>query len=96
MRIAFVFAFLAGCSGSSDSAPTAQAADAMADALAETSPACGTAVGDTLCDLDLQGYVRDATDGLASTATPGGPFKLSTALAAGKQRYAFVFNTAYW
>jgi hypothetical protein len=56
---------------------------------------CGKKVGDTLCDLALQGYLRNDTTGLA-TSVPATTFKTSEALAAGTQPYAFIFNTAYW
>jgi hypothetical protein len=57
--------------------------------------ACVTIFGYTFCYLYLLVYGRDATTGLASTATPAAS-KLSEALAMGSERYAFVFNTAYW
>ena len=58
-------------------------------------PACGNKVGDILCDVDLQGYLRNESTGLA-TSVPATTFKTSEVLAAGSQPYAFIFNTAYW
>lgn len=81
------FVCLVACSGSST---PGEATDSGAPAAT-----CGTNVGDTLCDLDLQGYQRDAVSGLASTV-PASTFKTSGALGIGTQRYAFIFNTAYW
>lgn len=65
-------------------------------AVEETPVACGTNVGDTLCDLPLEGYVRDGVaDGLA-TAAGYTSAKLSEILAKGTQKYAFIWTSAYW
>jgi hypothetical protein len=61
-----------------------------------TGDACGRAIGQRLCDLDLEGFVRDgATTGLATEATRG-PVRLSEILKGGSQRYALVWTSAYW
>ena len=52
-------------------------------------------VGDVLPDLDLHGYVRNETSGLASSV-PARSFKISEAFAAGTQRYIFIYDAAWW
>lgn len=64
------------------------------DVAVDTAPSC-TAVGDVLCDVQLQGYVRNDTTGLASSATLS-TFKLSDVFAQGTQPYVFIYNVAFW
>jgi hypothetical protein len=56
---------------------------------------CGSQVGDVLCDLELEGYFRNETTGLANAA-PYEDHRLSQVLAMGTQPYAIVFTTAFW
>jgi len=101
----FVMAAL-GCSGggsapssssSGDDAATLEDVGEDVVAVADTGAgACGNKVGDVLCDLDLEGYVRDGVaDGLA-TAAPYAATKLSDVFATGKQKYVFLWTSAYW
>lgn len=93
---------LAGC-GSPEATTTANtdAADALADspedvATADAAATCGTNVGDILCDLPLEGYVRDGVaDGIATSA-PYTSGRLSEILANGTQKYGFIWTSAYW
>ena len=98
-----------GCGGGSTSPTTTKTTDdaasgedvdgtdaLVADAEPETAgEACGYKLGNVLCDGEMQGYMRNEATGLATSATYG-PFKLSDALAAGSQKYAFVNSSAYW
>ncbi len=52
-------------------------------------------VGETICDLQLEGYARNETTGLSNEAAYE-KLLLSEVLARGKQRYAFVFQSAFW
>ena len=66
------------------------------DVASEIPPGpCGVKVGDTLCDVALNGYMRNETTGLATSATLA-LFKLSEVLASGTQKYALVYNAAFW
>lgn len=100
---ALVFA-TAGCgdarpaSSATDSASAEGAVDDTLDAAVHDDadgPKTCRAVGEILCDADLEGYVRDATSGLATSATYGN-LRLSDVISAGKQRYAMIFLSAYW
>jgi hypothetical protein len=75
----------------------ADVATTPSDAVAEapTAPKCGTNVGDILCDVDLTGYERNVTSGLATVA-PFAPFKLSDSIAKGTQHYALIYLGAVW
>ncbi len=71
------------------------ATDGEADAALDAPVPCGVTVGDKLCDLPLRGFLRNETSGLA-TSVDLTEFKLSDALAMGTQKYAFVFDAAFW
>jgi hypothetical protein len=78
-------------------ASTDAAKDAPRDSAAEdTALPCPNEVGDIICDLPLQGFVRDGVpDGLATEA----PYVTSTLyeiLARGTQKYAFIWTSGYW
>ena len=98
-----VFALVFAAAGCADERPASSASDSVSSesALDDASAANGDApngcrrVGEILCDADLEGYVRDATTGLATSVTYG-DLRLSDVLSAGKQRYAMVFLSAYW
>ncbi len=84
------------------SAPTALGDDTGV-AVEDTAPtedvaqkACGTNVGDILCDLPLEGYIRDGVATGLSTEAPYASAKLSELVAQGTQKYAFVWTSAYW
>lgn len=62
----------------------------------ETPEVCGTKVGDKLCDLDIQGYVRDGLDTGLATSTEYKIVKMSEVLAAGTAPYAYVYTGAFW
>ncbi len=98
----------AGCGGGSSTPTTTSADDAaaaddaegadtlVADAAPETAgEACGYKLGNTLCDGELQGYLRNEVTGLATSAEYT-TFKLSDVLASGTQQYAFVTSSAFW
>jgi hypothetical protein len=69
----------------------------LADAASDT-PAgpCGNKVGDVLCDVQLEGYIRNETTGLATDGTTWGAFTLDEALGKATQPYAFVYNSSFW
>ena len=106
-----VFASLvaAGCGGgaadpaaarTTEDAAVGEDTDGVDTLVADATPEaggepCGYKLGNTLCDGDLQGYMRNEATGLATSATYGA-FKLSDALAAGTQKYGFVTTSAYW
>jgi hypothetical protein len=79
--------------GGDDSGMAAQ--DAGQDEAEAAVEACGITVGKRLCDVSVEGYFRDATSGLASSA-PYGSFHLSELLAKGTETYAMVFLGAFW
>lgn len=95
-RLARVLAFTAFVGCASSSAGSAEPVDSGlgSDDTAPATPACAT-VGQTICDVALDGYVSNETTGLAS-AKGYAPAKLSAALAAGNQKYALVFLSAFW
>jgi hypothetical protein len=67
------------------------------DVASEEPPAsCGTNVGDVLCDLPLEGYVRDGVATGLATAAPYVSAKLSEIVAQGTQKYAFIWTSSYW
>jgi hypothetical protein len=84
----------AGDDGSMASDDASDASDDVGKDSGTTRP-CGVTAGKTLCDVPLEGYVRDATTGLA-TSVPYGSFKLSEALAKGTEKYAMVFLGGFW
>ncbi len=75
---------------SDDTAPTG---DAGTD---ETRASCGINVGDILCDLPLEGYVRDGVATGLATEAPYVSAKLSDIVAQGTQKYAFIWTSAHW
>lgn len=83
----------------SETAVSAVAVDAALDAA--TAPdtaaavACGSAVGDVLCEAALQGYFRNETKGLATTADFG-EFNLNNVASSVPQKYIVVLNGAWW
>lgn len=96
---------VASCSGGSSpqatqSVDTGVAADDTAPAedtaVDETPVACGKNVGDILCDLPLEGYVRDGVGTGLATEAPYISTKLSEIVAEGTQKYAFIWTSAYW
>ena len=100
MRASLLFAFLLGpiaCSSSGDGGP-ASANDTGTSTIdtgaIEDAPAT-YGVGDVLPDLELRGYVRNESTGLA-TSVASRSFKMSEALAAGTQRYVFIYDAAWW
>jgi hypothetical protein len=94
-----------GSTGGDDADMTAQDGgdDATDDASGDSGqdsgtvmpPPCGITVGKTLCDVSVEGHIRDATTGLATSA-PYGSFHLSDMLAKGTEHYAMVFLGAFW
>ncbi len=100
--IALSFTALMSCGTSSPSGPGTDTGVAAEDAPAEdvaveeTPPACGTNVGDILCDLPLEGYVRDGVATGLATSAPYISAKLSEIVAQGTQKYAFIWTSAYW
>lgn len=97
---------LASC-GSPEASTTANAdtgavaEDALADsredvATADAPATCGTNVGDILCDLPLEGHVRDGVADGVATSAPYTSGKLSEILANGTQKYGFIWTSAYW
>lgn len=100
--IALSFMPLVSC-GTSSPSSTADTGVAAEDttpiediAVEEAPAACGTNVGDTLCDLPLEGYVRDGVaTGLATEASYISA-KLSEVVAQGTQKYALIWTSAYW
>jgi hypothetical protein len=97
--VAFLVFALAACSSSSGGGPTsANDTGTVPVDTGSTEDTSGTAtfkVGDVLPDLDLRGYVRNESTGLA-TSVPLRSFKMSEALAAGTQRYIFIYDAAWW
>lgn len=96
---------VASCSGGSPSSPSQTAdtglatddtASAEDTAVDETAGACGTNVGDILCDLPLEGYVRDGVATGLATEAPYISARLSEVVAKGTQKYAFIWTSAYW
>jgi hypothetical protein len=85
---------LIGCS-SGTAAPAVIDRDTGTPVADVAETPCGFEEGQALCDGDFQGYARNASAGLATEA-PFGPTTLAQVLAAGTQKYAFIFNTAYW
>jgi thiol-disulfide isomerase/thioredoxin len=57
---------------------------------------CGTQVGDTLCDLEVEGYFRVGKSSGVVTESAFSRFKVSDVAASAKSKYLFVFNVAYW
>lgn len=102
--IALSFMPLTSCGTSSPSTSSANDTGVAAEdtapaedvAVAETPPACGTNVGDILCDLPLEGYVRDGVATGLATEAPYSLAKLSEVVAKGRQKYAFIWTSAYW
>jgi hypothetical protein len=107
-----LFVAIVGCSGESPTPPvatpvedsgTATAGDAATArdaarevATADTATACPNNVGDILCDLPLEGYVRDGVaEGLA-TDQPYTATTLYAVLARGTQKYALIWTSGYW
>lgn len=99
LSITLVSIAAASCAGGSpSSSPPADSAVAAGDTapVEETPPTCGTNVGDILCDLPLEGYIRD---GVATGLAPEAPYvsaKLSEIVARGTQKYAFIWTSSYW
>lgn len=79
------------------------AADTALDAALDTANAaetaapvpCGPGVGDPLCDQPLQGYFRNETKGLATSADYGELNMLNVATSV-PQKYIVVINGAWW
>jgi hypothetical protein len=92
--LALALASLAACASSSGGSAEPVDSGLAAEDGAPATPACAT-VGQTICDVALQGYVSNATTGLA-TDKPFAPATLSAVLAAGTQKYALVFMSAFW
>lgn len=80
---------------SDEAAVVADAIDDTTPPVEDTAPPCGYKVGNVLCDLDVHGYLRNETTGLA-TSVALSDFKISDALALGTQKYALVYDAAYW
>lgn len=94
---------LMSCGTSSSNATAADTGVASDDtapaedvATAEAPASCGTNVGDILCDLPLEGYVRDGVATGLATEAPYVSAKLSEIVAQGTQKYAFIWTSAYW
>lgn len=85
---------LVACASSSGAAVENADTGFAADDGTSATPACAT-VGKTICDVALQGYVSNETVGLASTK-PASTTKLSAVLAAGTQKYALLYASAFW
>jgi len=106
----FALAVIAAVGCSSTSSPTTPPANTdtgsiedtsdqdTAEEVADATPPgpCGVKVGDTLCDVNLEGYFRDGETIGLGTAGERGTFKLSEILARGTQKYALIWNSAYW
>ncbi len=83
-----------GSAAVADSATTTDAANEVA--TADTDRPCRNDVGDILCDLPLEGYVRDGVaDGLATDA-PYAATTIYEVLARGTQKYALIWTSGYW
>jgi hypothetical protein len=84
-------------SGSAVVAETASPDDAAKEVGAtDAAPACPNEVGDVICDLPLEGHVRDGiADGLATEA-PYITTTLYEVLARGTQKYALIWTSGYW
>lgn len=93
--------------GAETSGPDTAVADTAADEVAapdtssapeDTAPPepCAQAVGKVMCNVESQGYIRDAASGLA-TETPFSPsFVLAEVMAKSTQKYAVVMLGAWW
>jgi len=57
---------------------------------------CGSQVGDELCDLGLQGYLRNETTGLASSVEFGTALSLAEVMAKSTPKYAVIVLGAWW
>ncbi len=110
-RLGLTLLLLASGACSSSGAPTSPAGtdtgstddtqvsgDATDDTVAinDTPGSCGNKVGDTLCDVSLDGYFRDGDATGLATDGARGSYKLSDVLAKGKQKYALIWSSAYW
>ncbi len=96
---------LMSCGSSSPAAPAPAPApgDETGVAVEDAAPtedvaqaACGLNVGDILCDLPLEGHIRDGVATGLSTEAPYVSAKLSEIVAQGTQKYAFVWTSAFW
>lgn len=95
-RLAFLLALatLVGCASSSGGSAEPLDSGVATEDGAPSTPPCAT-VDQTICDVALQGYVSDETTGLA-TDKPFAPATLSAVLAAGNQKYALIYLSAFW
>lgn len=86
-----------GAETGQSAADTALDAALAAETIAEIAAPvpCGAAVGDVLCDPPLQGYFRNETKGLATSADYG-DFNLQNVASSVSQKYIVVVNGAWW
>lgn len=57
---------------------------------------CGNKPGQILCDVGLQGYLRNEAMGLATEAAYQEEFSIAAVLAKGSQTYAVIVVGAWW
>lgn len=90
---------LAAADAPAADAPGAEATNAdSAPAAADVAPAvpCGNQKGKVICNVALQGYIRNESTGLASVEPYNDAFFLVEALAKVTQPYAVVLIGAWW